>query len=324
MRLYSKDNIKTALSYMRRENKFSQAFLLTGENGVGKKVAAKYIAKSMMCDSPVDGVPCEKCRNCRKINEGTHVDVIYPERSGAKMIYNRETVRNVCAEAYISPNDCDYKVYIFCDCENIEEATQNLMLKIIEEPPSRCAFVFTAKDRSVFLPTIISRVVSFGISEPSVEECSKVLSEDFGYSASEISEACSAYQGNIGLCLSYLEKEEAYDNAFICKAIVDGIINTNEYVINKIFSEICGDKERLKNILSLTDKVIRDTVILRVNGNDETLIGPYKEGAMLLSQRISYKKAVNLHEYIIEAEKICNTNANMQIMVASLCGELSG
>ena len=52
---------------------------------------------------------------------------------------------------------------------------QNTLLKLIEEPPLHAVFIFTSSTKSVFLPTILSRIISLGVNEVSHEDCRKAL-----------------------------------------------------------------------------------------------------------------------------------------------------
>lgn len=325
MILYSKDNITSAIASMKVNNRMAHGFLLTGESGAGKKTSAFYIAKVLMCESCVDGVPCGVCRHCRRIDEKIHPDVIVPERSGVKMIYNRDTIRQLCSDAYVSPNDCDVKVYILPDCENIEESTQNLMLKLIEEPPDTAYFIFTASDKSVFLPTILSRVVTFGVPEFSEYDCKKALGDMCKYTAEQINEAVEAYHGNIGSCIDYLENGVAAENAVFCRKLIDGMLNGSEYELNKALCELGEKRDRIKAVLTLADKVLRDVCIIRLSGKENAaLIGCYREGAEKLSDRLSFRRAEAIHKSLCTTIGYCYSNVNVPLAMSALSGSLSG
>lgn len=310
---------------MKKNGRTAHGFLLTGERGVGRKLTADYIARTLLCDNCRDGVPCGKCRQCRRISENMHPDVIRPERSGVKQIYTRDTIRGVCADAVIAPNDCDAKVYIFEDCENIEEATQNLMLKLIEEPPDTVYFIFTAADKSFFLPTILSRVITFGIAEPTEEECRAALRDMGEYSEEDISAAVEAYHGNIGRCKEYLAGGDAAEEAQLCRGIIDGMISGSEYDINKAVFAVGEKRGRIKAVLALTDKVIRDVCVIRLEGADKArLIGCYRGGALRLAEKLSYRRAQIIHEKLCETIGYCDSNVNVPVAAAALSGALSG
>lgn len=323
MKIYSKENVISSVNAMIRTGRLPHAFLLFGERGTGKKTLAEYIAMLMLCEN---GTACGACRHCRRIHANTHPDVIRPERSGKSLIYRRETVRDICSDAFIRPNDCDRKIYIFADCENMEEGTQNLMLKLIEEPPDHAYFIFTASGKSAFLPTILSRVIALGVSECSEQECREALADMGRYSAEQIDEAVSCFHGNIGSCIDYLDGKDIASYVEITKKIVGGIISGDEYIILKALNDIGDNREKIKEILSMTDKVVRDGCILRLNseGNSIRLTGCYPHGAELLSQGMSFRRAQAVHEALCSAVHQCESNVNTSAAMSALCGMLAG
>ncbi len=323
MTLYSKDFLISAVASMKKSGRLSHGFLLTGEKGAGKKTAALYIAKALMCENCSDGVPCGKCRHCLRIDKGTHPDVIIPERSGKSMIYTVETVKDMYADAYVRPNDCEVKVYILADCENIQERTQNIMLKLIEEPPDYACFIFTAADRSVFLPTLLSRVISFGIPLCSEDECRKALSEAGNFSEARIEEAVEAFHGNIGNCLDYLNGGNTAEDVKLCRTVADGILSGDEYSLCKALCGIGTDRERVKRILGMTDRIIRDVCVIRLAGKENAeLIGCYRSCAEKLAERLSFRKAEKIHEALHNAAASCRLNPNVPLAMSALSGEL--
>jgi DNA polymerase-3 subunit delta' len=321
MILYSKDNITSAVKAMKTSGRLAHGFLLTGEKGTGRKTMAAYIAKTVLCDSPKDGEPCGVCRQCRRVDEGNHPDVIYPERSGKAMIYKAETVREMYADAYTMPNDCDGKVYILADCENIEERTQNIMLKLIEEPPDYAYFIFTSPSRSVFLPTILSRVVTMGVVPCKDSECREALAAAGKYDDESIDDAVNAFHGSIGKCMEYLEGGKAAELVKICRRVIESAVRGNEYSIYKAFYDAGEDRESFAELLRMTDNVIRDACIIRLKGADNAeLTGCDRRGALMLAERLSFRKAEYIHEFLGKYADYCNSNVNVAAAAAAVSG----
>lgn len=298
----------------------AHAFLLTGERGVGKKTAADYIAMTLLCEKGGDA-PCGECRHCKRILENTHPDVIRPEKSGKKQIYNRETMRGICSDAYVKPNDCDAKVYIFTDCESVEEGTQNLMLKLIEEPPDTAYFIFTAVSRSVFLPTILSRVITIGIPECTETDCRMAL-EDMGFSEEAISGAVERFHGNIGNCVDYLKGGETAENAEICRSVIAAIAAGDEYGLLTALHRIGDNRNRIKLVLELADKTIRDACVARLG--TAPMIGCDPKGAEALSRKISMRRAELIHEAIGRVIVHCGMNMNVPSEISAFVCAIMG
>ena len=49
---------------------------MCGTRGTGKTSTAKILAKAVNCLDLQDGEPCNECAMCKKINNGTAIDVI--------------------------------------------------------------------------------------------------------------------------------------------------------------------------------------------------------------------------------------------------------
>ncbi len=318
LKLYSKDTLVSSINAMKQSGRLAHAFLLTGERGTGKKAAAKYIAMTILCEQ---GNACGECRHCKRILSDNHPDVIYPEKTGKKQIYSADTMREICTDAYVSPNDCDAKVYIFSDCESIEERTQNFLLKVIEEPPDTAYFIFTSESRSVFLPTILSRVITIGIPECSESDCKAALA-DMGYTAEQIEDAVSCFHGNIGSCADYLNGGATAENVALCRSIVAAISSGDEYGLLTALHKIGEDRKRIRLVLELVDKVIRDACVMRVSST--AMIGCDPDGAEQMSKKISIHRAEIIHDAIARTISRCGINMNVPPEMAAFTCTVMG
>lgn len=320
-KLYGKQSVTEPIKAMITHGRMAHSFLLTGEKGVGKKTCALYIAKSIMCEDRKDGVPCGVCRQCRRIDEGTHPDVITPERTGKTLIYGKDSIRKMYDDAYTMPNDCEAKIYLLPDCESLQELTQNLLLKLIEEPPEYAYFIFTAQSKGTFLPTILSRVITLGIPECSDEECADALREKGKYTEEQIQSAVEAFHGSIGQCESSLDGE-GLEAAKLCREIVACMAASDEYGLCRVLAGIGENRDNVKNILEMLDKVMRDVCAVRLYGENAVFIGCCRDGAKKLAERMSFKKALHIHDIIGQNIKYCNANINVPLAMAALCGEI--
>jgi len=66
-----------------------------------------------------------------------------------------DDAKAVIAEAYISESQTKY---IILAAHNFNDISQNTLLKVLEEPPRNIEFILIAPTKSVFLPTICSRL----------------------------------------------------------------------------------------------------------------------------------------------------------------------
>src|SRR3972149_7454124 len=59
-----------------RENRFPHGLIFSGPAGVGKHTCAAMVAKALNCLESGPSDFCDRCSSCRKIDGGTHPDVM--------------------------------------------------------------------------------------------------------------------------------------------------------------------------------------------------------------------------------------------------------
>ena len=114
---------------------------------------------------------CGECPACRKVLVGEHPDLLLYDPDEDKDIYRKDSVRSLRAELYRTPVEAPRKVAVLHLAERITAEGQNLLLKIIEEPPEDTFFVFTAQNRYRLLPTVLSRVTCYSLPPADGEDC---------------------------------------------------------------------------------------------------------------------------------------------------------
>jgi len=84
-------------------------------------------------------------------------------------------IRKVTFWAHTSTTE-SRKVVIMENAEKMNDSARNSMLKILEEPPADCFFIFLSSRTGEIIPTIRSRLRSYPLKERTAEDDSKVLS----------------------------------------------------------------------------------------------------------------------------------------------------
>lgn len=318
--IYGNEYLKQAFKAMMTSGRLPHGYIIHGEKGMGRKTAALYMAKALLCESG-GTAPCNNCRSCRNIDKGIHPDLIIPECSGKLMTYSVDTIRKVCSDAIVAPNNGSRKVYFFPDADNILIPAQNALLKVIEEPPPFVYFIFTAKSKETFLATIISRVVSMGVSTCSNEECLAALAEK-GFDADKAQEAVRVFGGNIGMCISYIENEMLQKIVMLTKNAANSIINRDEYgLLATLSSDILKDREGAGVFFEMLERFVRDAAVLQINPQ-AGCIGCCPVEAKKLSGRLRTSTADKMHDFIARAAADFASNINSQLVMSGLCGDI--
>lgn len=321
-KIYGNKQLLSTLGSMAESGRTAHSLIFYGEKGSGRKLMADYYTAQLLCESLLDGgVPCGCCTACKTVSSGSNPDVMYVPTEGKLEGYTTKIARSVIKDAYVKPNNhTGRKVYIFRDCRNMSTITQNMLLKIIEEPPDYAYFILTAESRYEFLPTIISRCVCFGVSACTEEEAEQSLKES-GFGSGEIKDAISCFHGNIGMCTNYIVNEGLRKQVDLTKRIAESIIRRDEYALNAAFYSVGSGRGDIKEILSMIDRLIRDSALLSRDAGTRT-IGVYREGAERLSQVMTAYRAVKVHETIERAREAVDANVSAPLVLASLCAEI--
>lgn len=89
--------------------------------------------------------------------------------------FHVDTVRNIINDAYIQPNEADYKIYILANAHCMNQNAQNALLKILEEPPKYVVFILTTNSKSALLSTVLSRSVCVTLEGVDIERATEYI-----------------------------------------------------------------------------------------------------------------------------------------------------
>ena len=149
----------------------SHAYIIIGDEQAGFNAACSLAAVFVCSGGP--SKPCGKCTHCQKAAKGVHPDVIVVDREEDKREIYVDSIRSVCTDAYVLPNEAAHKVYIVKHADTMNSYAQNAFLKTLEEPPSYAAFLLLSENPGLLLQTVRSRCI-----EISLEPQSTALSSD--------------------------------------------------------------------------------------------------------------------------------------------------
>ena len=134
------------------------AYLFAGPEGGGKQIAARAFAAALLC--PEGG--CGECRACTLALGDRHPNVFVVEPEGRDI--HVDTVRTeVWHPAYRTPPEPGRKIFLIREADRLNPAAADVLLKVLEEPPSDAVLVLLSARPDELPETVLSRchVVTF-------------------------------------------------------------------------------------------------------------------------------------------------------------------
>lgn len=156
--LVGQESIVQTLKNALTTGSLAHAYLFTGPRGTGKTSMARLLAKTVNCEHPVNGEPCNQCQQCREITAGNSFNVIEIDAASNRGI---DSIRDLREKVMMPPSTGKYKVYVLDEAHMLTTEAFNALLKTLEEPPDYAIFVLATTDVHKMLPTVISRCQQF-------------------------------------------------------------------------------------------------------------------------------------------------------------------
>ena len=258
------DRQKEILSKSIESGNISHAYLFFGNSGIGKKQVALEFAKYILKTDNLENHPDFK---------------LVSRMEDKKDILVEQISKEVIDDVYIVPAVGDRKVYIIDEAETLNTASQNTLLKTLEEPPQYITIILIASNISTLLTTILSRVNQVPFEGVSNLELKKYIKDNYNVEFSD--RIIEYFDGSIGKAIYAIESELTLKYEKVDKLY--GYINAkNTIEAMKYSNEIELDKDELLDyleyILYKSGKFVCIKIVenakkrLKFNGNYDIII----------------------------------------------------
>ncbi len=115
------------------------ALLLTGPSGLGKLAFAHLVSQSLLCTTPVDGLPCGQCQACRVTPHHPDLHLIRPDQQFIRIAAIRDIIH------IISLTSRTWRIFLIQPADRLHPTAANALLKTLEEPtPNTLLILLTA------------------------------------------------------------------------------------------------------------------------------------------------------------------------------------
>lgn len=179
----------------------SHFYIISGPVGSGRKTLALQLAAAMECTE--SSVPCLRCGQCRKVLNNIHPDVTVI--TSDKQTIGVDPIRRMRTDAYIRPNEGRRRVFIIPKAETLTVQAQNVMLKLLEEPPGTASFMLLTDNPGALLQTVRSRAVELTMNRLDRQQILGRLENLYPGKAAEAKRAADSCGGLLGKAIDLME-----------------------------------------------------------------------------------------------------------------------
>jgi DNA polymerase-3 subunit delta' len=283
--LAGNQRVKELLKRMLESGRVPGALLFAGEEGVGKKLFALELAKSLNCRAPEGVEACDQCPSCkripninfptssdkeelRKIFWTNHPDVGFVQPPGR--VFHVVQMRAIDREANYRPFEGKARVFLIDEADKFNDSSANALLKILEEPPRTSHIILITSRPAMLLPTIRSRCQVIRFSPVTVDEIEQQLSRDKKTRASEVGLRARLAGGSISRAIETdLEtyKSQRDDMLRVLEALA---ISGDRYQLLSLSEELNSVKykEIYETMLDILEGLIRDAWMLSLGATE--------------------------------------------------------
>jgi len=314
------------------------AYLFSGARGVGKTTTARLLAKALNCHkSPgPTAMPCrmddtKACASCREISESRSIDV---QEIDAASHTGVGDVRDTIIETIgFAPARDRYKIFVIDEVHMLSSSSFNALLKTMEEPPPRVAFIMATTEKHKLPETILSRCQQFEfrtIATAKIFERLRLIAEAEKISIPdealrEISrsgegsmrDAQSAFDQVISFAGTSIRQEDVemalgVPSADILIRVVNGIANHVPAEALAVVDDVVMRGHDLRNFCRELLAHFRDLLVTRVSASEELLESAICEPEELRRQSALFSESdlVRFFHSLAETETLLKTAAH--------------
>lgn len=163
---------KSLAGWIERGDKRSRAILLVGGSGDGKTTTARILAMGLNCEKGDTVNPCCECASCKSAlaNEAMHITE-YNMSALSKKEDADEIVNSMYNSSFTGRNN----VHILDEVQGMSSGSQNLILKMLENPPNNTYVILATTDPQKILKTVKTRCEQYEFKNPSNDDIKHLL-----------------------------------------------------------------------------------------------------------------------------------------------------
>ena len=259
--LGQKDTIKTLKGFISSEAGWRQSYLFAGPYGSGKTTLGRIMARSLLCESPVNGEACDQCNSCKAMLSGSHdsfIEVDAATNSG------KADVKKLLESLNYTSFSGSKKLYLFDEAHQLSKDALDALLKPMEENDKgsfdkRLVCIFATTEPEKMRQTVLSRcapafIIKHVDSEEIADRLEKVCSEEgFECEREALVLIADFTEGHIRDALKAIEGVASKEGKVSVQGVREYLhVDRNDQICKLLISDVTESLSILEDLLMST------------------------------------------------------------------------
>ena len=321
---------EAALSRLQRGLKngnLGHAYLISGPAHAGKMTLALALARALNCCS--DEAPCGDCAECRRIDAGSHPDVMVVALGSSADDENRSrteiSIKQVRDDiqhwANLPPFEGKYRVFIIGGAEMLSLEAANCLLKTLEEPQPGVLFLLLTDQPGRLPETVISRCQRIDLGPVASEKIKTALlqkgsPEEKAELLGRLSHGRPGWAFEMGSNETLLARREEHIESLL--EVTEGDLEKRFAFATELAGRFSQKRTEVQEILEEWSDLWRDILLHRASLNDTTTNLDYASRLQSLAERFNINEIRDAIGAIGNAVKQLRQNGNPRLVLEVL------
>jgi DNA polymerase-3 subunit delta' len=301
------------------EERFPHSLIFSGPEGLGKHTLALMIAKALNCTgggglsrAAQSGDFCDECSSCRKINSGSHPDVMTISIEAEATQIKIAQIRRILEMLELQPLEGRNKIFIIDPADLLNAEAANALLKGLEEPPANTFFILITVNVHELLLTVRSRSQVYNFTPLTSDEMRQHGITD------ELVVRWS--QGSIGRARS-LDMMQLKDEREVVLDFLETALTASEDRFEELLgvsAEIGRAKQEFETRMLFLTMFVADLLYIKEELPDKVTNIDFHNRLGRIAGRATVDQLVRMADFLRTIETGLKSNVNRQIMTDML------
>ncbi|MBB4061563.1 DNA polymerase-3 subunit delta' [Salinibacter ruber] len=248
------------------------------------------------------------------------------ETSNQQVYYRIDQVRqDIIQPMSLARGEGAYKVNVLIDAEKMREEAANTFLKLLEEPPPQTVFLLTTNRPEQLLPTILSRCQQLRFDPLLPETIEQALVDRENMAPDEASMLSRMADGSYSRALELAENDALMTSRELVLDYFRAAYTQKVESLDSCIQELKSQgRERVKSVLRLMLRWVRDLLLYRTMGEEAPLVNvDQKEAVARFCNNLPDADLEGMVTLVEEAMELAERNVRVALVLTALAQGLA-